>query len=51
MFKLKDSNELREDKLENSDIITLKKRFQSKIDANCIGVWTFNKDNVPDLKH
>lgn len=51
VFKLKDSDELKADKLENSDIIALKKRFQSKVDANCIGVWTFNKEEVSDLKH
>jgi 5-methylcytosine-specific restriction endonuclease McrBC regulatory subunit McrC len=53
VFKLKDTEELKKQTQETSDIITLKKRFQSKIDSNCIGVWPFQvlPDSDSHLQH
>lgn len=51
IFKLKDKEEIMKEKLEDSNIITLKRRFQSKIDCNCIAVYPFSSmKNLPDLK-
>ncbi len=43
LCKLKDAEELRKDKIEDLNFISLKKRFQSKTDAHCIGVYSVAK--------
>ena len=42
VFKRKDSEELKKDKQEDKDFISLKKRFQSKMDSNCVAVYSFH---------
>lgn len=42
IYKKKDKIELADEKLNDSNIITLKKRFSSKIDSHCIGAWPFS---------
>ena len=50
IFKLKDQEEMGKEKLEGLDIIALKRRFQSKIDCNCMAVYPFmSMKNLPDL--
>lgn len=43
VFKPKDADELRRDNIEDFNFISLKKRFQSKADAHCIGVYSVTK--------
>ena len=40
IFKRQDAEELKKDKIEDLNLISLKKRFQSKTDAHCIGVYS-----------
>ena len=41
IFKPKNAQELANDRIEDKSRISLKPRFQSKLDANCIGVYCF----------
>ena len=42
VFKRKNREELKKDKQEDQEFISLKKRFQSKMDTNCMAVYPFN---------
>ena len=42
IYKKKDKMELADEKLNDENIITLKKRFSSKIGSHCIGAWPFS---------
>lgn len=48
IFKRKNAAELANDRITDESRISLKMRFQSRIDANCVGVYCFGINKAMD---
>ena len=50
IYKLRDEEELKKQKIDDKNIISLLKRYQAKTDAHCIFIHPFTKLKSSDLK-